>query len=146
MILFSLKTFSQTRINRRIRSDHRTGEFFELGRLPMKAYKRAMEETKAMQDMIAKTWAQEPKDKEVKDLCKCYFCDCPNLVLSVLSHCKFVYKIHQLFLNLPSGRCIVQGRGGASGHIWLCQDCQHGEREAKVLQLQSDAGRQQEEG
>ena len=54
------------RINKRIRVDHKTGEYFELGKLAPQTYSRVMEETRKIQKRMAETFgAGVPKDEEV---------------------------------------------------------------------------------
>ena len=52
--------------NRRIRVDHKTGEYYELNKLAPKYYQKVMEETTAIKNKISETFGQfAPKDKEV---------------------------------------------------------------------------------
>merc|ERR1712029_1052047 len=53
--------------NRRIRADHKTLEFFELGKLAPKTYAKVMEETEVIRKRIADTFGEfAPHNKEVK--------------------------------------------------------------------------------
>ena len=53
-------------INKRIRVDHKTGEYFELGKLAPQTYSKVMEETRRIQKKMAETFgAGLPKDEEV---------------------------------------------------------------------------------
>jgi len=53
-------------LNRRIRVDNKTGEYFEIGKLAPQTYKRVMEETKKIQKKMSDTFgAGLPKDEEV---------------------------------------------------------------------------------
>ena len=56
--------------NKKIRVDHRTGEFFEFGRLAPEAYKKVMAETLAIQKKMKDAFGFDPKDKEVVVLYK----------------------------------------------------------------------------
>ncbi len=58
-------TYKQLRANRRLRHDHKTGEVFELGRLPPNRYRAVMEETREIQRRMADAFGLEAKDKEV---------------------------------------------------------------------------------
>ena len=54
-------------INHKIRTDHKTGEFFELGRLAPLTYEKVMSETKAIQDKIQEAFgfSKQPMDKDI---------------------------------------------------------------------------------
>eukprot|EP00092_Neocalanus_flemingeri_P025841 GFUD01028008.1.p1 GENE.GFUD01028008.1~~GFUD01028008.1.p1 ORF type:complete len:203 (+),score=72.45 GFUD01028008.1:63-611(+) len=53
-------------INKRIRVDNKTGEYFELGKLAPQTYKKVMEETRRIQKRMADTFGVGvPKDEEV---------------------------------------------------------------------------------
>ncbi len=58
-------TYKQLRLNRRLGHDHKTGEVFELGKIPLRKYLAVMEETEEIQKKIADTFRLEAKDKEV---------------------------------------------------------------------------------
>ena len=67
--VFGLPGFTNPRSkwrNKRVRFDHRTGEPFEKGRMPLKLYDKVMEETREMQKRIRRTFAESPQDKEVR--------------------------------------------------------------------------------
>lgn len=53
--------------DKKIRVDHRTGEYFQLGRLAPKTYKSVMEETKEIQKKISSYFSHglKPRDTEV---------------------------------------------------------------------------------
>lgn len=51
--------------NKKIRVDHKTGEFFEFGRLAPETYYKIMAETKEIQKKMAEAFFLKPKDKEV---------------------------------------------------------------------------------
>ena len=54
------------RLNKRIRVDHSTGEYFELGKLAPQTYKKVMEETRRIQRKMVDTFgAGLPKDRDV---------------------------------------------------------------------------------
>ncbi len=50
---------------RRLRNDHKTGEDFELGKLAPEWYRRAMEETREIQERMGRAFGMGPKDREV---------------------------------------------------------------------------------
>ena len=53
------------RINNRIRVDHKTGEYFELGKLAPQTYKKVMDETRRIQRKMADSFGVGlPKDEE----------------------------------------------------------------------------------
>ena len=53
------------RINKRIRVDHKTGEYFELGKLAPQTYKKVMDETRRIQKKMADSFGVGlPKDEE----------------------------------------------------------------------------------
>jgi len=53
--------------NNKIRVDHRTKEFFELGRLAPETYKKVMEETKAIKERVSQAFENglKPRNQEV---------------------------------------------------------------------------------
>ena len=55
------------KVNHRIRTDYKTGEYFELGKLAPKTYKKVMEETEAIKNKMIKAFGSglQPIDKEV---------------------------------------------------------------------------------
>lgn len=59
-------TSYKLRPNRRLRTDHRTGEAFELGKVVPGVYRRAMEETRAIQERVATAFGNGVKDREVR--------------------------------------------------------------------------------
>jgi len=64
-------TYKLPVINRRIRVDNITGEYFELGKLAPKAYKRIMEETRLIQERMQDSFGTgTPKDQDVVVLYK----------------------------------------------------------------------------
>ncbi|XP_023338684.1 39S ribosomal protein L32, mitochondrial [Eurytemora carolleeae] len=64
-------TYKLPRINQKIRVDHKTGEYFELGKLAPLTYTRIMEETKAIQKKMQETFGTgTPKDQDVVVLYK----------------------------------------------------------------------------
>merc|ERR1712058_128452 len=59
-------TLKGPQINKRIRVDHKTGEYFELGKLAPQTYSKVMEETRKIQKKMAETFgAGVPKDEDV---------------------------------------------------------------------------------
>ena len=53
------------RINQRIRVDHKTGEYFELGKLAPQTYKKVMDETRRIQKKMSESFGVGlPKDEE----------------------------------------------------------------------------------
>ena len=53
------------RPNHRIRVDHKTGEYFELGKLAPKTYAKVLEETSQIRSKVADTFGRfTPRDKE----------------------------------------------------------------------------------
>ena len=53
------------RPNHRIRVDYKTGEFFELGKLAPKTYKKVLEETTQIKNKVADTFGRfSPRDKD----------------------------------------------------------------------------------
>merc|ERR1712098_44824 len=59
-------TLKGPQINKRIRVDHKTGEYFELGKLAPQTYSKVMEETRKIQKKMAETFVVGiPKDEEV---------------------------------------------------------------------------------
>ena len=53
------------RVNKRIRVDYKSGEFFELGKLAPKTYQKVLEETTAIKNKISDTFGSfSPRDKE----------------------------------------------------------------------------------
>ena len=61
----AIPQYAVTKPNKRIRVDHKTGRFFELGKLERQLYKDVMEETKLIQEKMKDLFGFEPKDKEV---------------------------------------------------------------------------------
>ena len=58
-------------LNKRIRVDQKTGEYFEIGKLAPQTYKKVMEETKRIQMKMADSFgASAPKDEETLVLYK----------------------------------------------------------------------------
>ena len=59
-------SYKGPRINKRIRVDHKTGEYFELGKLAPQTYSKVMAETRKIQKKMAETFGVGvPKDEEV---------------------------------------------------------------------------------
>jgi len=58
-------SYKKLRPNRRLRVDHQTGHYFELGKLEVKSFLEIMEETKAIQAKMREAFGLGPKDKEV---------------------------------------------------------------------------------
>jgi len=59
------------RINKKIRVDHKTGEYFEIGKLAPKTYAKVMAETRKIQEKMADTFGVgAPKDEETLVLYK----------------------------------------------------------------------------
>ena len=64
-------TWKLPRLDRTIRVDHQTGEYFQLGKLAPKTYKRVMDETKIIQKRMSETFGVgAPVDKDVLVLYK----------------------------------------------------------------------------
>ena len=66
--MFGDKKWGNTRfhrVNHKIRVDHKTGEYFELGKLAPKTYEKIMKETTEIKAKICDTFGQfSPRDKE----------------------------------------------------------------------------------
>ena len=66
--MFGDKKWGNTRfhrVNNKIRVDHKTGEYFELGKLAPKTYEKIMKETTEIKTKICDTFGQfSPRDKE----------------------------------------------------------------------------------
>ena len=59
------------RINKKIRVDHKTGEYFEIGKLAPVTYKKVMDETRKIQQRMADSFGVGvPKDQETLVLYK----------------------------------------------------------------------------
>ena len=59
------------RLNKKIRVDHKTGEYFEIGKLAPITYKKVMEETKRIQQRMSDSFGVGvPKDEETLVLYK----------------------------------------------------------------------------
>ena len=59
------------RLNKRIRADNKTGEYFELGKLAPQTYTKVMDETRRIQKKMADTFGVGlPKDEETLVLYK----------------------------------------------------------------------------
>ena len=52
------------KLNRFIRTDHKTGEWFELGKLPLKTYETVMAETDAIKAKMTQAFHNQIRDKE----------------------------------------------------------------------------------
>jgi len=65
---FGVKEWGTWRIpvvNKKIRVDHETGEYYELGKLAPGKYKKVMAETRLIQLGMMEKFGSDPKDKEV---------------------------------------------------------------------------------
>ena len=60
-------TVKYQRVNKKIRVDNNTAEFFELGKLAPKTYEKIMEETKAIQEKMKDSFQRQftPQNKEI---------------------------------------------------------------------------------
>ena len=83
------------KVNHRIRVDHKTGEYFEIGKLAPKTYEKIMKETSEIKSKISDTFgAFSARDKETTILY-----EGKNIIAVITQNCANV--IHKSFLNHP---------------------------------------------